>query len=217
MRQYFTAVMALMTIGFAGSAQAEAGDFQVRVRAIGVLPTEDAGGINPALPTASVGVDSAVTGEVDFTYFFTRHIGAELILATSNHDVVGRGALNGVGKIIDARVLPPTLTVQYHFNPDGKFRPYLGAGVNYTIFYSVDATDTLRNAIGPVDVSADSSLGWAVQAGLDYAINKHWFVNMDLKYVSIDTRVTLHQGATRNSVNIDLDPLIVGVGVGYRF
>lgn len=217
MKQYFAASTLLTILAMTGAAHAEAGDFQVRVRAIGVLPTDNAGGINPALPTASVGVDNAVTGEVDFTYFFTKHIGAELILATSNHDVVGRGALNGVGKIIDARVLPPTLTVQYHFNPDGKFRPYVGAGVNYSVFYSVDATDTLKTLIGPVDVSADSSLGWAVQAGVDYAIDKHWFVNMDLKYVSIDTRVTLHQGATRNSVNIDLDPLIVGVGVGYRF
>lgn len=217
MKRDLVVFTAMATLALAGTAHAEAGDFQIRVRAIGVLPTEKAGGINPALPTASVGVDSAVTGEVDFTYFFTKHIGAELILATSNHDIIGRGALNGVGKIIDARVLPPTLTLQYHFNPDGQFRPYVGAGVNYTVFYSVDASQTLVDAIGPVDVSADSSLGWAVQAGLDYAINKKWFVNVDLKYVSIDTRVTLHQGATRNSVNIDLDPLIVGIGVGYRF
>ncbi|TXG85476.1 MAG: OmpW family protein [Sphingomonadales bacterium] len=217
MKQYFAAFTALATLALAGAAHAEAGDFQIRLRAIGVLPTESAGGINPALPTASVGVDNAYTGEVDFTYFFTKHIGAELILATSNHDVTGRGALSGIGKIIDARVLPPTLTVQYHFNPDGKFRPYLGAGVNYSVFYGVDATQTLVDAIGPVDVSADSSLGWAVQGGIDYAIDKHWFVNVDLKYVSLDTRVTLHQGATRNSVNVDLDPLIVGVGVGYRF
>ncbi|WP_246047778.1 hypothetical protein [Hankyongella ginsenosidimutans] len=69
MKQYFAAFTALATLALAGAAHAEAGDFQIRLRAIGVLPTESAGGINPALPTASVGVDNAYTGEVDFTYF----------------------------------------------------------------------------------------------------------------------------------------------------
>ncbi len=113
--------------------------------------------------------------------------------------------------------LPPTLTLQYHFIPSGKFRPYVGFGVNWTVFYSEDASSALTTAIGPTSVSLDDSFGWAAQAGADIDLSKRFFLNIDVKYIDIDTTATLRTGALVNTVDVDIDPLVVGVGIGFRF
>ncbi len=202
---------------FVQPAVAEEGDWQVRLRGIVVAPTENASDVLPGFPGGSVGVENAVVPELDFTYFITNNIGAELILATSPHDIQGEGTLAGLGEIGDLMALPPTLTLQYHFNPNGKVRPYAGVGVNYTIFYSEDASDSLVNAVGPTSLDVDDSVGVAFQLGVDYALNDRWFLNADVKYIQIDTTATLNSGGAINTVDIDLDPIVAGVGVGYRF
>jgi len=201
----------------APAAHAEAGDVLIRLRGIVVAPTEESSAVLPAFPGGEVSVDNAIVPELDFTYFFTNHIGAELILATSPHDVSGEGDLEALGEIADSMVLPPTLTLQYHFNPSGRIRPYAGVGVNYTIFYSEDATDSLVGAIGPTDVDIDDSVGVAYQVGVDFDINERWFFNADVKYIQIDTTATLNSGGSINTVDIDLDPIVAGLGFGYRF
>ncbi len=202
---------------FVQPAAAEEGDWLVRLRGIVVAPTESASDVLPGFPGGSVGVENAVVPELDFTYFITDNIGAELILATSPHDIQGEGVLAGLGEIGDLMALPPTLTLQYHFNPNGRLRPYAGVGVNYTIFYSEDASDSLMNAVGPTSLDVDDSVGVAFQLGVDYALNDRWFLNADIKYIQIDTTATLNSGGTINTVDIDLDPIVAGVGVGYRF
>jgi outer membrane protein len=147
----------------------------------------------------------------------TDNIGAELILATSPHDLVGEGTLAGLGEIGDVMALPPTLTLQYHFNPNGRLRPYAGVGVNYTIFYSEDASDSLINAVGPTAIDVDDSVGVAFQVGADFQLNERWFLNADVKYIQIDTTATLNSGGVINTVDVDLDPIVAGVGVGMRF
>ncbi|MEM9838738.1 MAG: OmpW family protein [Pseudomonadota bacterium] len=199
------------------SAAAEAGDFLIRGRIIGVLPNDDASGIMPAFPGGSVEVDNAFVPEVDFTYFFTNNIAAELILATSPHDINGTGDIGGLGQVGEVWVLPPTLTVQYHFNPSGPIRPYVGAGINYTIFYGEDTTSSLNDAIGQTSLDVDPSLGWAVQAGVDYDITEKWFANVDVKYINIETEAILRTGVAANKVDLDINPLVVGIGVGRRF
>lgn len=196
---------------------AEAGDWIIRARAIYVAPTETAGPVLPTFATGSVSVDNAVMPELDFTYMFTDNIGAELILATTNHDISGEMALEGLGEIADTWVLPPTLTLQYHFLPRSTVRPYVGAGVNWTIFYSEDANDNLTNVIGATDVNLSNSFGWAVQAGVDIDITEKFFLNLDIKYVDIDTTATLTTGTLVNTTEVSLDPIIVGVGFGIRF
>ena len=198
-------------------AAAEQGDLLVRLRGIVVAPNEDAGPVLPAFPTGSVSVDNAVVPELDFTYFLTDNIGAELILATSKHDVSGAGALSGLGEIADAMVLPPTLTLQYHFMPDGAFRPYIGFGVNWTMFYDTDAKTALTDAIGPTDVSMDNSFGWAAQVGFDIPVTERVFINADVKYIDIDTTATLTTGSLVNNVDVSIDPFVFGVGVGMKF
>lgn len=212
----FTIVAALAPCMFQ-TASAEQGDFLVRLRGIVVAPTENASDVLPGFPGGSVGVENAVVPELDFTYFLTDNIGAELILATSPHDLVGEGTLSGLGEIADVMVLPPTLTLQYHFNPSGKFRPYAGVGVNYTIFYSQDASDSLVAAVGPTTVDLDDTVGVAFQVGADFELSDGWFLNADIKYIQIDTTATLNSGGVINTVDVDLDPIVAGIGVGYRF
>ena len=162
------------------SAQVEAGDVLVRARAILVSPTEESGPVTPSFPTGSVGVSDRAAPELDFTYMVTDHIGAELILATTKHDITGRGALSGLGEVASTRVLPPTLTLQYHFAPKSHVRPYVGAGINYTTFYSADASRSLESAIGKTDVHLKDSFGYALQAGIDVDISPRVFLNVDL-------------------------------------
>jgi outer membrane protein len=201
-----------------GARALDAGDWLVRVRGIAVEPNDSSGPVNPDLPTARIGVDSDFTGEVDFTYMFTENIGAELILATTQHDLEGEGAISALGTIGDARLLPPVLTLQYHFLPKNWIRPYVGVGVNYTIFYDESASSSLSTALGgPTSVSLDNSVGVAGQAGVDVDVAENVFLNLDVKYVDLDTTANITTGSTVRTSDVEIDPVIIGVGVGIRF
>jgi outer membrane protein len=211
---------AAMLAGAAAAPAQAADDFQhwiVRLRAIRVTPTERTGPIQPTFPTAHTAVTNAYAPELDFTYMATKHVGAELILGTTRHDIQGRGALDGLGKAGHAWVLPPTLTLQYHFLPDGHVRPYVGAGVNYSIFYSEKASGALQDAIGKTKLGLSDSVGYALQAGVDVDITPRVFVNFDLKYIDIDTTARLTTGTLVNRERVHLDPLVPGIGLGIRF
>lgn len=175
--------------------------FQVRVRALGVLPDVDSS-VNIG---GDVDVGNALTPEVDLTYFFTPHIAAELIAATAQHSLEYTGDVN-LGK---TWILPPTVTLQYHFTPDKKFSPYVGAGLNYSIFYG-EETGT-----GFTDLNVDNAWGPALQAGFDYWVNDNWGVNVDVKKIWMNVDASLNNGAVQ--ADVDLDPWIVGAGVSYRF
>ncbi|MVZ98229.1 OmpW family protein [Sphingorhabdus sp. IMCC26285] len=211
-------LLAATAIG-SSAAQAEAGDTFVRVRAIMVAPTESSGGILPTFPTEEVKVNNSVMPEVDITHMVTDNVGFELIAATTKHNASGTtGTTGGIGKLASTWVLPPTLTVQYHFSPEAKVRPYVGAGVNYTIFYSEKASSGLEAAVGQTDVNMKDSFGWAAQAGIDIDLNKKMFLNFDVKYIDIDTTARLATTAIGTQrVKISLDPIVVGVGLGFRF
>ncbi len=198
-------------------AFAKEGDLLMRVRAIVVSPTESSGPVTPGFPGSEVGVSDSVMPEIDFTYMLTDNVGAELILATTKHDAQGRGTLSGFDELASTWVLPPTLTLQYHFAPEAKIRPYVGAGVNYTIFYSTKASSALEAAIGATSVKMDDSFGYAVQAGVDIDLNEKVFLNLDVKYIDIDTTARLRTGAATNTARISIDPIVAGVGVGFRF
>ena len=131
------------------------------------------GGQSPGRKNQTIGGDvdisTAVVPEFDITYFFTENWSAELILATTKHDVTALGTAAGDIDLGHVWLLPPTLTMQYHFNGE-LLRPYLGAGINYTLFYNVDE--------GPVadDVDYDNALGFAFQLGCDIDLNEKWFI-----------------------------------------
>lgn len=196
-----------------------------RIRGIGVLPDADGSNerlVNPNVPlTADVDIGDSLVPELDITYFFTPHIAAELILGITPHDVEGEGAL--LGDLGEAWLLPPILTLQYHFNPGGKVKPYVGAGINYTIFFSEDGADnTLPNAgLTAVGLDLDDSFGWALQVGADIHLMDNIYLNFDVKKLYLDTeaKVTTSQGGAAANIvlaDVDIDPWLIGVGVGIK-
>ena len=196
---------------FAAPAMAEQGDWLFRLRAITVQPDESAD-ISPI--GGDVDIDASVVPEFDITYFFTDHIAAELILGVTPHDVTAVDTSLGDVNLGDVTLLPPTLTLQYHFNPTGQLRPYIGAGVNYTLFFNED----LPSGSPLASIDYDPSFGLAAQAGFDYQLNERWFFNVDLKKVMINTDVTIDAGALGIvEADVDIDPWIFGVGFGWRY
>ncbi len=215
----FMALPVIVVSGLSAPAYAKARDTFVRVRAIMVSPTESSGGIFPTFPAEKVKVSNSIMPEIDVTHMVSDHIGLELIAATTKHHARGvSGTTGGIGKLASTWVLPPTLTVQYHFAPDAKVRPYVGAGVNYTIFYSEKPSAGLVTAVGQTNVDLKDSFGWAAQAGIDIDLNEKMFLNFDVKYLDIDTTARLNTTAIGiQRVRVSLDPLVFGVGVGFRF
>ena len=184
--------------------------WMLRVRALGVLPDPAArlSAAGASLTGAGVGITDAAIPELDITYFITKNIAAELILGVTRHGIQGAGTLAGT-RIGTTWILPPTLTVQYHFDGFGPFKPYVGAGVNYSIFFGEQERGgftgfRLTNSVAP-----------ALQAGFDYMLDEHWGLNVDVKKLFLDTKVKLNAGVIRGRV--DIDPWIVGTGITYRF
>jgi len=191
------AAAVLLALPLALPATASAQNWMARVRAIDIAP-------NASSSISGLDVKDQWAPELDFSYFFTKNVALELILATARHEVTLNG--QSLGKL---SVLPPTLTLQYHFTEFGTVKPYVGAGLNVTWFYN----DGLK--LGNTDLGVDnSSVGGALQAGLDYEFQKNWFVNLDYKYIWMSTDVTAG-GTTLTKLKID--PSVWGIGIGYRF
>lgn len=202
-------ILALTCAGPALAAEPfRAGDFMIRGRAVGVLPNEDAD-ISGGVTGNSIKIDNSYVPELDFSYFVTDNIAFELIAAVTPHQVGTAASSAGPLDLGDVWLLPPTLTVQYHFSDLGVWKPYLGAGINYTHFFNEDAGSSVTSA------EYDDSVGLALQAGVDYAIDDHWQVNLDVKKIWINTDVAFSNGTI--AADVDINPLLVGIGVGYRF
>ncbi len=216
-------LLAAGTVAATG-AQAKQGDLIVRARAINVMPQEKSGPILPGTTTSpnisanKVSVNDTLTPEVDFTYMVSDNIGLEAIAGTSRHTVSGVGPAIGGAKLVETNVLPPTVTLQYHMAPEGSFRPYVGVGVNYSTFFNTKAQSDLVGVAGATKVKMKDSFGWAAQVGFDVPLNDKFFLNFDAKYIDISTKATLH---TTNlgvqTVKVDLNPIVLGVGVGTKF
>ena len=196
----------------------EAGDIIVRGRIISVSPQDDSNSVSingGSVAGSGASVNSDIVPEVDFTYMLDPHWGLELILAYSDHEVDASGTLAGpVGQIGETKALPPTLTLQYHFAPRSNIRPYAGAGINYTYFFDSQVKGGLD--VPGADLDIDDSWGLAVQAGVDIDLNDTWFMNFDVKYIDIDADATVKNGATIK-VDIDIDPIVWGIGIGRTF
>lgn len=196
------------------AAMAAQGDILARFRVVNVSPDVS---VDKTLSVLKADLKDDTIPELDFTYMITNNVGAELILGTSRHSVTAnRTALGGGnGSIGKVSVLPPTLTLQYHFNPEGAIRPYVGAGLNYTRFYRAGGLST---EVGGVSIKKNS-FGPALQVGMDVPVAKNVFLNVDLKKIWIDTKASGNSGAI-NGVDLgrlEINPLVFGVGVGMKF
>jgi outer membrane protein len=202
----FVAAPALADDGYAFKTKA-AGQFLLRARAVGVLPEDGssiktAGGANTGLSTQ---VDNNFIPELDLSYFITDNIAVEAIAGVTQHHVSANPGKVNLG---DVWLLPPTITAQYHFFTKERISPYIGAGINYTFLFG-ESGGTAQ------PMSYSNSFGPAVQAGIDIALTGNWSLNLDVKKIFISTDVKAAGGALKTTV--DLDPWLVGVGIGYRF
>jgi len=204
----------------------EAGDWLIRGRIINVSPNDDSGTLSTGVGNIGEGVtvDDDTVPELDITYMLAPHWGIELILGYSEHNVrTHKGAgtvVGGLGSkdVIDSKVLPPTLTLQYHFSPNSNIRPYIGAGINYTHFFDEEVPNKSGISQSGDDVELDDSWGLAAQIGVDIAVNDVWFVNLDMKYIDIDTTAKFKGTAVgRAEIDADIDPFVFGIGIGRSF
>ena len=208
-------------------AQAEAGDIVVRLRTAFVNPDEKsklgsvsaAAGLDAAISAnAALTVENNVIPELDISYYVTKNVALELILATgTRHDVNltrNTGAL-GNEKLGSVNLLPPTLTAQWHFNPDQTIDPYVGAGINYTHTFDHNLKDSTLGL--PIHIE-DTMFGAVAQAGVDVNLGSGWLVNADVKYVTMNTNVKVLAGGTWTKIDdLDINPWVFGVGIGKKF
>lgn len=214
MKKQTTTIAVLSALGLAMgsasfSAQAiQAGDMFGRLTLTSVMPNDDA---DPFSDVAVVPeVDDNVRPGATFVYMYTDNVGFEILAALPfKHDIT----VDGIGKIGETKHLPPTFSVQYYFNPQSKVRPFVGLGLNYTTFFSSKTTLT-----SPVDLQGDldldDSFGLAAQVGIDYDLDEKWFLTADVRYMNIETTAT---NSVAGSTDVEINPTVVSVGVGYKF
>ena len=190
----------VLAMGCATIARAEEDykKFGVRVRAIYVTPAEN---VDSRLAASKLSLSDNIIPELDLEYFFLKNVSAEIILGVTKHNLKSDSTLLG-----STYLLPPTLTVKYHPLAGGAISPYVGVGVNYTVPF-----DSKANAIP--DFKVYNSVGYALQTGVDFKIKDNISFNIDYKYINADTKVRV--GGTK--YNLDLNPNLIGIGVGYRF
>lgn len=201
--QFLLAAFSVLAGDAMAQQSAAASPWLVRLRAVRMSPANESAPIGGIGAPDRLHVSDKTIPDLDISYFFTPNLAAELVLTyPQKHDVTLDGANIGSFKH-----LPPTLSAQYHFMPDATVKPYLGAGVNYTTMSKVN----LLNGAGSLE---HASWGLSLQAGVDFRLDQHWSLNLDAKKVRIRSDVMI-AGARASSVNVD--PLLLGIGLGYRF
>lgn len=202
-----TFAAALLLTAGAAQAQQREGNWMVRVRAMYIIPEHESDA-NPAagVPADAITLNKKVAPEADITYFFTKNIAAELVLTYPQKRKVN---LAGTGNIGSFKLLPPTLSVQYHFLPDARIRPYVGVGITYARFSDV-------NLLGGALRLERDHWGPTFQAGFDVPVGKATFVNVDVKKMSVESDVIVAATGARLS-RVEPNPWAVSLGLGWRF
>ena len=245
MKRPFVALTTLLVaIAFATPAVAhEAGQWIVRGGVGTVMPKDDnlvLGDFDLFVPPdvdlsvtgAAVQVDDGTSLTLSFTYMFTENWAFDVLAAWPfTHDVdivatitdnIGGGSETGAVPFGEVEHLPPTFSMQYHFAPDAEFQPFVGVGLNYTTFLSEDL-DSLWPTVGIADYSLDDSFGLALQVGADWMFSEQWLVNFDVRWINIETDITVtlddgqNPAVTGELGTIEIDPWVVAINLGYRF
>jgi outer membrane protein len=181
------------------------GDWTLGIGAHQVNPTSDNGAL--AGGTLPLDIDSDVKPTITFEYFLRDDLGLEVLAALPfEHDI----AIDGVGIVGSTRHLPPTVSLQYHFNGQGKVSPFVGAGINYTAFFSEDT----QGALDGTRLKLDDAWGLAAHAGVDFKVGERGAVRVDMRWIDIDTDVEV-DGARLGTANID--PLVYGMAYVLKF
>lgn len=213
-RTFKLGVLAAAVMASAPAVQAyEAGDFIGRVGAVTVAPDASSDPITNLGPDARVDVDNNTQLGLTLSYMLTDQLALGVLAATPfSHDIKGDGDLAGLGKLAETKQLPPTITLQYFPMPSGsKLQPYVGAGVNYTVFFD----EQTAGALAGTDIKLDDSFGLAAEVGLDYMITENIGVNAAVWWIDIDTDAKIE--AVNQTVDVEIDPLVYMVGLSYKF
>ncbi|MBX9587799.1 MAG: outer membrane beta-barrel protein [Hyphomonadaceae bacterium] len=208
--------------GYCAATPAAAGDvngnFQIKLGVTGVYTDDHTkslsqGGVN-ILPGNGATTDDTYIPSATLTYYFTKNWAVELLCCADRVSVKGTGGLASLGEIANTWVFPPLLTVQYHFDGFGRFRPYVGAGVQWVHYFR---ERTGSNGLGATSVDFQDSFGPALQVGFDYDLGGGWSLGLDVKKVFEDTKITWTTAGAPIVAKHDIDPLFVTANIGYRF
>ncbi len=205
----------LLRFGATYVAPLDSSDGVIGDNGLGLIPGKD-----------EVEVDDALGFTFSLSYALDPNWAVTLLAAAPyEHDINGEGVLAGV-EVGETKHLPPSLTVEYRFNPQGRIRPYIGAGVNWTWFYKSDSDPVLTAALDDIlgggvtttDLDLDNSFGFAANAGIDWQLNDSWAVNTSIWFLDIDTQAEVFvNGAQVTEVDVVVDPLLFTLGLSYRF
>lgn len=202
MKRSLPLVLALLAMPLAHAD--ENGPWQLKLGVHNVSPKSDNGTLAGGALKTDVGDSTRPT--VTLEYRFNRNLGVEVLAAVPfQHDV----KLNGA-KAASVKHLPPTVSLQWHFLPDQTISPFVGLGINYTRFFSIDETGPLAGT----RLNLEPSWGLAAHAGIDFVINPRWSVTLDARWMKLGTDAKVN-GAKVGTV--DIDPRVIGMAVGYRF
>ncbi|MDM3869791.1 OmpW family outer membrane protein [Porticoccus sp. W117] len=219
------AISAALLLGATTATAHEAGDLIVRAGVASVQPGSGSGPLNlnnSAIANSSAFAEDDESLGITATYMLTDNWGIELLAATPfEHDITANTGALGFGTINagSTKHLPPTLSVQYFpMDNSSVVQPYVGLGVNYTLFFSEEASSTLQGAVAPATLDIDDSIGLAAEVGVDYSIDDNWLVNASVWYADIDADATFtfSNGATL-SKKVEIDPVVFMLSVGYKF
>nr|WP_024309645.1 MULTISPECIES: OmpW family outer membrane protein [unclassified Pseudomonas] len=218
-KSLFTASLLALAIASPIAQAHQAGDIIVRAGAITVDPHEDSsnvkiGGVKAAGTAATLDSDTQLG--LNFAYMLTDKLGVELLAATPFSHDIGTKGLGGL-KLGSVKHLPPTLSLVYYpLDSKSAFQPYVGAGINYTWFFD-DKLSSEAEGAGFRGLDLKDSWGWAAQLGADYMLTDSLMINAQVRYIDIETKGTTYAGTTKVSVDVDVDPFVYMVGLGYKF
>lgn len=196
--------IALIIVGLCCSNLAFAGFEKDRVKLrLGVTQIEPKDHPGDLYDGTSTHISNSYAGTLSNLYFLTPNVALDLLVGTApKHDIYGNGQ-----KIGTTRYLPPTLSVQYNFNPEGRFNPYIGAGVNYTYYIN-------EKLLSGDKLDITNSFGFAATLGMDYNINKNWSVGAEMRYIDVNSDLRVNGVTVGNG---DVNPTLYTLNVGYRF
>ncbi|MBL0710135.1 MAG: outer membrane beta-barrel protein [Colwellia sp.] len=235
MKKSLLTLALLSTLSTAAFAN-QAGDILIRGGATMVDPDSNKAAVllNGADTTMSLSVDDNTQLGLNFVYFFDSNWAIELLAATPfSHDVILNDPTNVTGgkyganldgaKLGNVKQLPPTLSALYYFDTGTAFNPYVGVGINYTIFFDEKFTST-PDTVGFNDLELDGSFGYAVQVGADYELDDNWSINASIRYIDIssdasfDLKDPTGSGLSgKGTATVDIDPMVYSIMVGYKF
>ena len=217
---------ALTTLPMAASAY-QAGDWIVRGGAAAIDADESSSTVHvggAGVPDTGVGVDNDTQLGLTISYLLTDRIGVELLASTPfEHDVTLQGngldAYAPTGTTLGSvKHLPPTLSLQYFFmDGSSQWQPYAGIGINYWLVLDENLSSDAKTALGASNLEVDDSIGLSLQLGMDYQLNDNWLINAAIWKIDLDTDASFDSAVGKVSADIEIDPWVYMISVGYKF